>query len=321
MDTAPLPLPTITGGEGVLIVLNSLAGKAVLRSDPRPVFAERLPDATVHELADGDDLTDAVARHVADTGLPLVLGVYGGDGTVSHMAGLARQYGLPLLVMPGGTFNHFAGSIGLGDVDTAIDALEAGSGRDVTVVEVSVDGDDPLTVLTAVSAGTYPAFIEKREQRQRFGKWLGGLIAMMKELREVGPIEIAREGRHASVWSVFVGVGRNEPDLVATVERQSVDDGVLDIRIHHARGSRLQAVASLAFGRRTTAILRAIGLMPKHSDLERLVLSEFTFAVRPGAERPSVFVHDGELEQRHPAGFTLRCTAVPSALRVYAPDR
>jgi len=303
----------------VLIVLNSRSGKAVLRSDPRPVFAERLPAAIVHELGEEDDLDEAVASRMAGADRPSVLGVYGGDGTVSRMAGAARAYGLPLLVLPGGTFNHFAGSLGLDGVDSAIEALEAGSGREVTVVEVVADGDPPLTVLTAVSVGTYPAFIEKRERRQRFGKWLGGLMATAKELREAQPVQLARGGRRAMAWSVFVGAGRNDPGLVATVERQTADDGMLDIRIHHARGSRLQAVASLAFGKRTTAILRGLGLMPKRSDLERLMLSEFAFTVRPSAGRPSVFVHDGELEERDPAGFTLRCVAVPSALRVYAP--
>ena len=222
-------------------------------------------------------------------------------------------------MFPGGTFNHFAGSLGLDDVDAAIDALEAGSGREVTVVEASVDGEDPLTVLTAVSVGTYPAFVEKREDRERFGKWLGGVMATVAELREARPIEIASEGRRTSVWSVFVGAGRNDPDLVAMVHRQTVDDGVLDVRVHHARGSKVQAMASLAFGRRTTAILRALGFMPKGSDLERRVVSSFAFTVRPGPGRPSVFVHDGETEQRDPAGFTLRCVAVPSGLRVYAP--
>ena len=319
MDSAASFLPKVVRGDGVLIVLNSRSGKSVLRSDPRPVFAERLPDAVIHELGEDDDLADAVASHMAGTAVPTVLGVYGGDGTVSRMAGVAREYGLPLFVMPGGTFNHFAGSVGLDDIDIAVDALEAGSGREVTVVEASADGEPPITVLTAVSVGTYPAFLEKREQRVRFGKWLGGLIATAKELREARPVQITRAGQRAMVWSVFAGAGRNDPGLVATVERQSVDDGVLDIRIHHARGSRLQAVASLAFGKRTTAILRGIGLMPKGSDLERLVLSEFTFTVRPGAGRPSVFVHDGELEERDPAGFMLQCVAVPGALRVYAP--
>ena len=186
---------------------------------------------------------------------------------------------------------------------------------------MTADDGDPITVLNAVSVGTYPAFLEKRESHEPLGKWLGGLVAAVKELRGVAPVTIAREGRRASVWSVFIGVGRNDPDLVATMQRGSADDGVLDIRIHHARGSRSRAITALAFGPRTVTVLRALRLMPRDADLERLVLPSFEVAVRPPAGRPSVFVHDGELEERDAAGFTLRCVAVPSALRVYAPGR
>ena len=189
------------------------------------------------------------------------------------------------------------------------------------MVEASADEDEPHTVLNAVSIGTYPAFLDKRENdHERFGKWLGGVFAAQRELREAAPISVAREGRRASVWSVFIGVGRNEPEIVATMQRASEDDGVLDVRIHHARGPRFRAVtSSLAFGPRTAAALRTIRLMPPETDVERLVLHEITLAVTPSAGRPAVWVHDGELEQGHAAGFTLRCVAIRGALRVYAP--
>ena len=309
----------MSDGRGLLIVLNAQSGTAVVRADPRPVFAERLPAATVHELEEGEDLADAVASRMSGDDAPTVLGVYGGDGSVSRMAGLARHYDVPLLAMPGGTFNHFVRSIGLDDVDTAIDALAAGESRTVTVLDVSADGEDPITVLNAVSIGTYPAFLDKRETHEPLGKWVGGLVAATKELREVTPITIARDGRRASAWSVFIGVGRNNPDLVATMQRETPDDGVLDVRIHHARGSRSRAITALAFGPRTVTVLRSLRLMPRDADLERLVLPSFDVAVRPSAGGPSVFVHDGELENRDPSGFTLHCVAVPSALRVYAP--
>ena len=319
MDLSTAACPPVARGEGVLIIRNALSGTAVLRADPGPTFAARLPAAVVHELAEGEDLAEAVAARMKGDDAPSVLGVYGGDGSVSRMAGLARKYDVPLLVMPGGTFNHFARSIGLDDVDIAIDALEAGAGRTVTVLEVTADEDDPITVLNVVSVGTYPAFLEKRESHEPLGKWLGGLAAAGKELRGATPVTIVRAGRRASVWSVFIGVGRNDPDLVATMQRGTPDDGVLDIRIHHARGSRSRAITALAFGPRTVTVLRSLRLMPRDADLERLVLPSFDVAVRPPAGSPSVFVHDGELENRDPEGFTLRCVAVPSALRVYAP--
>ncbi len=305
----------------MLIVRNAASGTAVVRADPAPVFAERLPAAVIHELADGEDLAAVVRAAMASDAPPRVLGVYGGDGSVSRMAALAREYDLPLLVIPGGTFNHFARSAGLTDVDTAIDAFERGTTVEVSAIEAQADGEAPVLALNAVSVGAYPELIEERERRRaRLGKWLGGVVAAWRTLRTAESLTIVREGRRARVWSVFIGVGRNDPERVATMQRESLEDPTLDVRIHHARGSRVRAMASLAFGRRTAAVLRALRLMPPRTDVERLVVQEFEMTVRIEDGHPSVYVHDGELEQQADGGFRLRCSVIPRAVTVFAPQ-
>lgn len=306
-------------GRGVLIIRNASSGTAVIRSDPAATFDERLPEAVVHELADGEDLGDVVAQAMESDAPPAVLGIYGGDGSVSRMADLARRYDRPLLAMPGGTFNHFVRALGLTDVDAAIDALQASSLVDVGVVEATADDDDPITVLNVVSVGAYPALIEERERRSSLGKWLGGVAATWTALRRTEPLTVVMGGKRARVWSVFVSVGRNDPERVATMQRQEADASVLDVRVHHARGSRVRALASLAFGKRTAAVLRAVRLFPRDADIERLVVRDLDLRVTPKPGHPSVFVHDGELQGRDPVGFRLRCRVVPNALRVYAP--
>ena len=319
MPTSPEP-PAFADGSGVLIVRNAASGTAVVRADPADTFATRLPAATVHELAEGEDLAEVVAGAMSSDAPPAVLCVYGGDGSVSRMAGLARRHGRPLLVMPGGTFNHFARSAGLADVDAAIDALQAGTTIEVSAIEVRADEGEPILALNAVSVGTYPELIDERDRRRAaLGKWLGGVVAAWRTLRGAESLTIVREGRRAQVWSVFVGVGRNDPRRVATMQRETLVESMLDVRIHHARGSRLRAMASLAFGKRTAAVLRAVRLMPPRSDVERLVVEEFEMTVRLEPGHPSVFVHDGELEEQAPGGFTLRCVAVPRAVTVFAP--
>jgi undecaprenyl-diphosphatase len=304
----------------VLIVRNPQSGKYVLRADSSDIIAERLPDARVHVLGEDEPLADAVAAAMEGDDPPRVLGILGGDGSVSRMAHLARRYDRPLLVLPGGTFNHFARAVGVESVDAAIDAVIAGEGLPVTAAEVSTDDGDPVTVLNAVSIGTYPQVIAEREERMdHMGKWFGGVAATWSALREAAPVVIVQDGRRARVWSVFASVGRNAPDRVALMRRETLRDDLLDIRIHHARGSRLRAVASLAFGRKTTAILRALRIMPPKSDIERVVVPEIALEVRTPAEVPSVYVHDGELEEATPPGYVLRCRIVPNAVLVYAP--
>lgn len=306
-------------GSGLFLVRNGRSGTAVIRSDPAPTFAERLPEAVVHELAEDEDLDEAVAAAMQGDPAPQVLGIYGGDGSVSRMAHLARRNDRPMLALPGGTFNHFVRALGLDSVETAIDAYDAGTTVEVGVAEATSDDDEPITVLNVVSVGAYPELIEERERRTSLGKWIGGVVATAGALRRAEPLTIVREGRRARVWSVFVSVGRNDPERVATMQRQEAEAGVLDIRIHHARGSKVRALASLAFGERSAAVLRALRLYPRDEDVERLVLREFEITVRPEPGHPSVFVHDGELEERDPGGFRLRCVARPHALTVFAP--
>lgn len=322
MASASQPVPDDRAGAGVLIVRNAASGTAVIRQDPAELFAERLPRARVRELREGDDLDELVAREMAADAPPRVLGIYGGDGSVSRMAHLARRYGLPLLAMPGGTFNHFVRAIGLDTVETALDAFASGSTVEVGVADATADGDDEsITVLNVVSVGAYPELIEERERRDSLGKWIGGVVATSVALRRAEPLTVVREGRRARVWSVFVSVGRNDPERVATMQRQEVDAPLLDVRIHHARGSKLRALASLAFGKRTARVLRTLRLFPRDADIERLLVPDLELRVRPEPGHPSVFVHDGELEERPADGFTLRCRAVPRAVTVYAPPR
>ncbi|WP_322410169.1 diacylglycerol/lipid kinase family protein [Microbacterium invictum] len=309
-----------TDGSGLLILRNSRSGTAVIRTDPAELFAARLPGARVHELSEGEDLADVVDAAFSEGDPPRVLGVYGGDGSVSRMAGLARRHGVPLLAMPGGTFNHFARSAGLEDVETAVAAYLAGETIEVSAMEVREGDGAAVFALNAASVGAYPELIEERDRRRRrLGKWLGGIVAAWRTMRTAEPLVILRDGRRARVWSVFVGVGTNDPKRVATMQRENLEDPVLDIRIHHARGTRLRAITSLAFGKRTAAVLRAVRLMPEKRDVERLLETDFTMTVRPGPGRPEVWVHDGELEEPRGEEFTLRFTVIPGALTVFAP--
>jgi diacylglycerol kinase family enzyme len=309
---------SIPTGDGVLVVVNRASGASLGRADRTDDVRRRLPGAAVHVLGDDESLDDVVADAMTGETRPSVLGILGGDGSVSRAAHLARRHDLSLLVLPNGTFNHFARAAGIEDVEAGLDAFEHGDVRRVVVAEVHVDDGDPITVLNAVSLGAYPEFLAERERRSDLGKWWGGAVAAWRELHGANRVGISRNGRRARVWSVFVGVGSNDPDRVATMQRATLDDPVLDVRIHHARGTRVRAMASLAFGRRSVAVLRAVRLMPPDSDLERIVADEFTVRVAPGGA-PDLYVHDGELETVPADGFTLQVRVIPDGLRVHLP--
>ncbi len=319
-------LPASTEGEGVFIVVNRSSGTSVVRADPLRVISDRLPLAEVRVLDADDDPRAAVRAALARPEPPRVIGVCGGDGSVSTVAHLARQAGLPLLVVPGGTFNHFARSAGAASVDLAIDALQRGEGVRTDVAELTFGDGDPITVLNTASVGVYADFVVRREQLEgRWGKWIAGIIAAWRVLRRSEPVTVVVDGRRARVWSLFVGVGPNDPGTAAPLQRRRLDGGVLDVRVLHA-GSRVRAAASLAFGRRTSAVLRWLRLLPQRIDM--FTATSLDVIVRPRQGQSPGFAHAGEVALEasseasadHPGpGYRTRITIEPAALDVYRP--
>lgn len=122
--------------------LNS--GGGTLRTMDAAAYGRRVEAAfreAGHEIdvsiVDSSDIADAM-RWAADEGGIDGLVVGGGDGTVSVAAGVAWQGGLALGVIPAGTMNLFARSLGLPlDVEVAPGVLANASVRAVDIATVN----------------------------------------------------------------------------------------------------------------------------------------------------------------------------------------
>jgi undecaprenyl-diphosphatase len=319
-------LPASPEGDGVFIVANPSSGTSVVRADPKRTIAERLPRAELHELGDDETPAGVLREALARANPPRILGVCGGDGTVAAAAQVAREAGLPLLVIPGGTFNHFARTAGASSADLAIDALQRGEGVRVDVGELAFEGQPPFTVMNTASVGVYPDFVSERERLQpHLGKWPAAVVAAVRVLGRSQPVTIAIGGRRAEVWTLYAGIGRNDAGVAAPLQRRRLDDGALDVRILHA-GSRARAAASLAFGRRTSAVFRRLRLLPER--VEAFTTTSLEVTVHPREGQAPGFAHDGEVAHEGPAraerasrgpGYRTRIRLVPGALEVYRP--
>ncbi|MFF9562097.1 phosphatase PAP2 family protein [Leifsonia sp. NPDC014704] len=314
-----IDLPASETGDGVFIVVNPGSGRGLGGPKPAPLLRERLPQADIHELADGDDIGEVIGRRLEAETPPRVLGVYGGDGTVAAVAQRAREAELPLLVFPGGTFNHFAKASLLDTVDATLQALAAGSGREVDVADLTFGTGETITVLNTASVGIYPSFVEEREKHEkRLGKPIAALIAAIRVVRRGDPLEIEIDGRVRTVWSVFVGVDRYYPVAVAPIERRRLDDHLLDVRILFANGKpRSRGAVALAFGGRTDALVARLPFLQGPPALEARTVDEITIAAR--GDDPG-YAHDGEASTETPGDprkITLRVR--PAALKVYSP--
>ncbi|MGX5696734.1 diacylglycerol/lipid kinase family protein, partial [Agromyces soli] len=315
-------LPRSRDGEGVLVVANPSAGGGAVGGDPLRRLEARLPRAQVRRLAADQDPAEVVAAALRSEHPPRIVGVCGGDGTIAAVAGVAREAGLPLLVVPGGTFNHFARAVGVATVDLAVDALQHGEGVRVDVAELRLGGQAPVTVLNTASLGVHPDFVAVRERLEgRMGRRPAALVAAVRVLRRADPVRIELDGRVLDVWALFVGVGRYDAGA-APLQRTRLDEGVLDVRLLRA-GSRTRAAASLVFGRGTGSGGPRPSRRVETSAARRL---EVVVRRRPGGV-PG-FAHDGEVALDEMAaadaagptsGYRATVTIVPAALDVYRP--
>lgn len=230
-------------GEGLVIVANAKAGSAIAR-EPAEVLRRELPAAEIVEVEDADvlqqALTDAAKR-------ALVLGAVGGDGTVSLAATIAREAGVPLLVIPGGTLDHLASDLGLHDIDDAVRAVRDGTVHAIDVAEIA-----GRPYVNAASIGVYPHLVDAREEREkRIGKWPAVVLGLAKVLGRSDPAEVEIDGETVRLWLLFAGNCRFEAPGVAPTWRRNLRDGLLDVRLLRAdrRWARARVLASALTGR------------------------------------------------------------------------
>ncbi|MFA1548711.1 bifunctional phosphatase PAP2/diacylglycerol kinase family protein [Actinomadura chokoriensis] len=249
-------------GRGLVVVVNDgsgTGGEAAGISLPgRPEVAlgqlrRELPAAEIVRLGPDADFDKAFgeAAERAD-----VLAVVGGDGTVNAAAGAALAHDVPLLVVPGGTFDHFARALGVESAAQAIAAYRSGRLGRVDVAYVApVSGaagrDEQRPFLNTASFGAYTELVDRRERlEKRIGKWPALAVAAVRTLRHSEPVELQVDGRRRRVWLAFVGNGVFASRGAVPTWRARLDDGRLDVRmiVTGRRVPRVRAVAAILAG-------------------------------------------------------------------------
>ena len=111
------------GAVRALLLINPRAGSKK-PSTEELAQAARERGIDVHVLGEGDDPVELARAAEAE-----ILAAAGGDGTVATVAAVAVERGLPFVVVPFGTRNHFARDVGL-DRDDPLAALDAFAGEE-----------------------------------------------------------------------------------------------------------------------------------------------------------------------------------------------
>jgi diacylglycerol kinase family enzyme len=242
--SVPVPAhcePAPAGG-GLVVVVNAHAGSS--SAETVDSVRHQLPEANIVELEEDADLVAALEEGAV---CARAIGIAGGDGSINAAAEVALRHGLPLMVVPAGTLNHFARDVGLRSTDDAIRAVQNG---DVAAVDVGSIAGKPF--LNTASFGGYAELVDARERLEdRLGKWPALTVALVRILRRSEPVEVELDGQPRLIWMIFIGNCGYHPSGFAPTWRERLDDGQLDIRLVHAGQpwSRTRLVLAVMTGR------------------------------------------------------------------------
>jgi diacylglycerol kinase (ATP) len=178
-----------------------------------------------------------LARRSAEEGVDIVA-VLGGDGSVGAAANGLVGSRTALCVLPAGTGDDFARSIGPAKLEAAVRLLAAPVIRAVDLVKVTAGAQERHYVNVA-GAGFDS---EVNETANAMTVKLGGtgtyVAAVLKTLRRFAPahyeIEVDGEAISTDAMLVVVGNGRSYGGGMKVVPDAKIDDGAADVCIVHA---------------------------------------------------------------------------------------
>ena len=236
LRAAPTPGSPVPAAVHPVLLMNpkSGGGKAV-QFDLAGECAARGIQAVV--LRPGDDLLKLAEDAIA--GGADVIGMAGGDGSQALIATVASHHGIPHVVVPAGTRNHFALDLGL-DRDDVVGALDAfADAVERTIDLATVNG---RVFVNNASLGLYAKIVQAEEYRDAKMRTAAAMLpdllgpdAQPLDLQYTGPDGTAHETAH------MVLVSNNAyqlADFSGRGTRERIDRGLLGVVTARIEGVR-----------------------------------------------------------------------------------
>jgi YegS/Rv2252/BmrU family lipid kinase len=258
-------------------------------------------DLLVEDIGSSKEIAEHVRRHVDDVDF-IVLG--GGDGTIN--AGLASllEARLPLGILPLGTANNTARTLGI--PTELADAAQLIAGGRTRRIDVGQVGD--RFFLTTASIGLSVRITKELSgaSKRRWGPLAYG-VAALRALSKVDPFEAEIQhdagSRRLRAIQIMIGNGRHYGAALTVAEQARPDDALLDC----------YAIEAVPWWR-LLGLLPALkrGRQGDKADVQAIT----SRTIRIETPEPHRIDADGELVGTTPATFS----TLPLALEVFAPE-
>jgi len=230
--------------------------------------------------------------------------VAGGDGSLNAAAPALVKTGLPLGIIPAGTANDLARTLGLPqDMEAAADVIAAGHRRQIDLGEVN---GHPFFNVASLGLSAELARQLTKETKRRFGR-LGYAITALKVLTNARPFRamiVSSDGAvRVKTLQIAVGNGRYYGGGMAVDHRAEIDDSHLDLY-------------SLEIGRVWKLLAMAYDFRKGRHGLWQEVRASRDTSFEIRTRRPRPINADGELVTFTPARFGV----LPRAVSVFVPS-
>lgn len=284
-----------------LLVINAASrGGAVAAETARAAL--QAAGIAVRPVPCDDPRQLAAAIEAAAAGAHCVI-VGGGDGSLNAALPALLRTGLPLGILPLGTANDLARTLGIApDIGVAVAVIAAGRTRRIDVGEAN---GHPFFNVASIGFGVDLTRALTRDAKRRWGV-LGYLVAGLRALRRMSRFTaLIDENGHVQrsrTIHLAVGNGRHYGGGMTVSEGAAIDDGRLNVYSLEVRRFWRLLVLLPAMRR---------GDHGRWEEVRTLSGSDITVRTR----RPRSVNTDGEITTRTPVRFRVR----PGAVTVFVP--
>jgi methylglyoxal synthase len=262
----------------------------------------------IHQTTPTDDPAElAKAAIAAEANLVIASG---GDGTVSAVAGALIGTGIPLGIIPRGTANAFAATLGLPRLLTIRSACQTILAGYTRTIDAARCNGMPLILLAGIG---YEAEAVERASRDLKDQW-GAIAYIMAGIQTLDTqslfdADIQVDDDHVQFQAHAITIANAAPPTSVLAQGAGeviLDDGLLDLTVTAVEG-KLQAIATL--------LGMLGGALAKSGVQQQNVVHARARRLRVSTNPPQKVVLDGEIIGTTP--IDIEC--IPNSLTVLVP--
>ena len=229
------PVPVYTAESPLFVLLNTVGKRgdgAEISATIERILREARRKYRIFTVGDRKTLCplidETVARAAAERGAIVAAG---GDGTTNAVAAAAWRAGVPMGIIPRGTFNYFARNHGVElELEAATRALLHAT---PSPVQIGLINEQPF--LVNASIGAYPLLLERQEHyKRRFGRKriiavLATALGVVREDRDWGVDIEAMDGKGETLntRTLFVLANKLQAESLGIDEAATLERGRL----------------------------------------------------------------------------------------------